>query len=226
MEIAMLLAMRIAHEIADAAIVVALRAVFGIPDEFVDEVAEMQDEAQARVGRRVLVVVDHAPVGRLRAEVRVLARNEREAHGTRVVEGGRGQRAADAAAVAVGIGEAVPVLARGLEAADEHAAGPVRVGGDDGFLDRDDVAEIGVLGHFEIERNRPGGVRRVARPQHHAVEGRIARGDPFAKRLAMLAPLRARRRGNRAAPHGNGAERRGAGKKATAGELRHARTPA
>jgi len=226
MEVGMFFTVLVAYELTDAAIVIALRPVFRIPDEFVNEVAEMQDETQALVGCRVLVVVDHAPVGRLRAEIRVLAGNECEAHGAPVIMRRGRQRAADAAAIAVGIGEAIPVLARGFEAADEHAAGPVRVGCDGGFFDRDDVGEIGVFGHFEIERSGLGGVRRVARPQHHAVEGRIARGDPFAKRLAMLAPFRSRRRGDRAAPDGDGAERRGAGEKATARELRHVRTPA
>ena len=63
----------------------------------------------------------------------------------------RGERAADAAAVAVFVGEAVPVLGGGLEPGRHEAAGPVGVGGDLGFSTHDDVVEFLVLRDLDGE---------------------------------------------------------------------------
>ena len=69
----------IAHDVADLAIVHALRAIFRIPDHFVDEIAEMQHEAETILFGGALVFVDHPAIGVLRALIRVLAADEREA---------------------------------------------------------------------------------------------------------------------------------------------------
>jgi hypothetical protein len=79
-EVADLLAAGIPHHIEDLAVVIGL-SVLRIPDHLVDEVAEMQNKAEAVVLRSALILVDHPPVGVLRARVGVLATDEREAHG-------------------------------------------------------------------------------------------------------------------------------------------------
>ena len=80
MKIVDLLAVLVTHEVANAAVIHALRPVFRIPDDFVDEIAEMQDEAQPVLFGGALILEDHSPVGVLRAVVCVLATDEREVH--------------------------------------------------------------------------------------------------------------------------------------------------
>ncbi len=63
-EVADLLAVRIPDHIVELAIEVALWPVFRIPDDLVDEVAEMQNEAEAIIVRRALSFVDHPSVRR------------------------------------------------------------------------------------------------------------------------------------------------------------------
>ena len=94
-------------------------------DDLVDEIAQVQHEAEALVRRRALVLEDHLAVRVHRALGRALAADEGELRGARVVGRRRGQRAADAAAVAVFVDEAVPELAGRRQLGDQHAAGPV-----------------------------------------------------------------------------------------------------
>jgi hypothetical protein len=161
-EVVVLLAVGITHELADAAIVHALRPVLRIPDQFVDEIAQMQHEPEAILGRGLLVLEDHASIRILRTVVDVLARHEREAHRPPIVFGRRRQRAADAAAVAIGIGEAIPVFVRRLEAADQHAAGPIGSRRYFHVRCRDDVLECLVRCDFAGQVH--AGLRTGARP--------------------------------------------------------------
>jgi hypothetical protein len=117
----------------------------------VDEVAEVQHEADLLGARAALVLVDHAAIRVRGADRHVLAAHEREAHRARVALARRGERAADAAAVAVVVGEAVPVFGGGLEAGRHEAAGPVGVGGDFGLSAHDDVVECLILRDFHGE---------------------------------------------------------------------------
>jgi hypothetical protein len=75
-----LLGVRIANNVAEAAIVHALRAIFGVPDDLVDEVAEVQHEVEPVGFRRPLVFENHPPIRVLRALIDVLAAHERELH--------------------------------------------------------------------------------------------------------------------------------------------------
>ena len=98
-EVADLLAVGDAHDLVDRPVVACLAAVLRIPDDLVDEVAEVQHEVELLGGRRALVLEDHPPIRVQRAFVDVLAADEREVHGACIVGRGRRQRAADAAAV-------------------------------------------------------------------------------------------------------------------------------
>ena len=117
-EIVDLFAVRIADNIAEPPIVHALRPVFRIPDEFVDEVAEMQHKAEPIWFGGVLILVDHPSISILRSIVCVLATDKSEPDRSGIVIRRRSDGAANAAAESVCIGEAVPVNVRRLQAAD------------------------------------------------------------------------------------------------------------
>ena len=68
--------------------VVAVRHLLGIFDDLVDEVAEVQHEAEPLIGGRALVLPDHAAIRVLRALVDALARDEGEADRARIVSVG------------------------------------------------------------------------------------------------------------------------------------------
>src|SRR4029450_12659456 len=106
-KVVVLLAVRIADDVADGACVVALRSILRVPHDLVDEVAEMKDECQAVCGSATLVLPDHAAIGVARAELNVLTADERELHWPSVGRDRRGERATDAAAEPVFVGEAV-----------------------------------------------------------------------------------------------------------------------
>ncbi len=175
-EVVQLLAVRVADDVAKppAAIDAAWR-VFGIFHDLVDEVAQMQHEAQTFRARPPHVLVDHAPVGVERAIGDVLAADEGELHGTVVAWRRRGQRAADAAHVSRVVDEAIPILARGLQTGGEETARPVRGRAHLHIAARDHVREALVVRDLHHQPVRPGaGVRRAARPQDHAVGRRIS----------------------------------------------------
>ena len=134
-----------------AAAVLALRHLVRVIHHLVDEVAEVQHEAELLGARAALVLVDHSTIRVRGADGHVLAAHEREAHRARIAFARRSERAADAAAVAVFVGEAVPVLGGGREPGRHEAAGPVGVGGDLGFSTRDDVVECRILRDFDGE---------------------------------------------------------------------------
>ncbi len=131
MEVLDLLTVRIPDDVAQASVVHALGAIFRIPDELVDKVAEVQNEAQPiRLGR-ALVLEDHPPVGVLGAVVGILTTDEGEFYGSRIVRRRRGDRSADAARHSSLVGEAIPVDAGRLEVSHEDPTGPVRRRGND-----------------------------------------------------------------------------------------------
>ena len=88
MEVPDLFAVRIADDVAQAPVVHTLRPILRVPDDFVDEVAEVQHEAEPILLGGALILEDHPPIGVLRAVVGILAADEREAHRSRIVVGG------------------------------------------------------------------------------------------------------------------------------------------
>src|SRR5690606_40465088 len=98
------------RERVPAVVAMPVLDLLGRLDDLVDEVAQVQHEADALTGRRALVLMDHPPVGIERTLRQALAAHEGEARRARIVRRRRGERAADAAAVAVLVHEAVPVL--------------------------------------------------------------------------------------------------------------------
>ena len=125
MEVAGLAAIGNPADLVDRAVVARLHLV-GIFDDLVDEIAEVENETELIGGRRALILEDHPAIAVELAFIDALAADEGEIDRPRIVRQRRGDRPADAAAVPLSIGEAVPVDARRLEMADQHARRPVR----------------------------------------------------------------------------------------------------
>src|SRR4029079_9424060 len=90
------------------------------------EIPEVENETEAIGWRRALVLEDHPAIAIELAFVDALATDEREIDRPWIVRERRGDRPADAAAVPLCIGEAVPVDARRLEVTDQHPRRPIR----------------------------------------------------------------------------------------------------
>ena len=87
--VAELVAVRVFEKWAQAAAaVLALRHLVRVIHHLVDEVAEVQHEAELLGARAALVLVDHAAIGVRGADRHVLAAHEREAHRARVALAG------------------------------------------------------------------------------------------------------------------------------------------
>jgi len=99
-------------------------------DDLIDEVAEMEDEAEAAVGRCALVLPNHPEQGILSAFIDALARDEGEAHRALVAWIRRRDGSTNAASAAFIVGKTVPVDGARPEAGGEHSAGPIGFGGD------------------------------------------------------------------------------------------------
>src|SRR6476469_4959657 len=111
MKVGVLLAARIANDVANAPRVVSLRPILRGPTNLVDEDAEVEDEAQPFGGIAPFVVRDHTTIRVARAQLHVLATDECETRRTSVSPSWRRERPANPAAEAVLVGEAIPVLA-------------------------------------------------------------------------------------------------------------------
>ncbi len=188
MEVADLAAVRNAPDIVDDAVVARLHLV-RIFDHLIDEVAKMEHEAELVGGCGALVFEDHPAIGVELAFVDALAADEGEVDGARIGRQRRSARAADAAAVARGIGEAVPIGMRGLQPADEDARGPVGGGRHRRRRLRDDAAELRVLRDLDRQQLAGAGCERAAGPQDHAGRVGIARRDALRIKVARLAPV-------------------------------------
>src|SRR6185369_2177218 len=102
------LALRILDRKRDEAVVdMAVLHLVRITHDFVDEVAQMQHEAELLLGCGALVFPDHPSVGIQMTYADILATDESEARRPRIVRAWRRQRAADAAAIALVVDEAV-----------------------------------------------------------------------------------------------------------------------
>src|SRR4029079_4222795 len=111
MKVGVFLAARIANDVANAPRVISLRPILRVPNDLVDEVAEVEDEAQSFGRIAPFVVYDHTSIRVARAQLHVLATDECEARRASVSPSGRGERPANPAAEAVLVGEAIPVFA-------------------------------------------------------------------------------------------------------------------
>src|SRR5206468_1993763 len=121
----------------------------GILDHLVDEIAEVQDEVELLGGGSALIFVDHPAIGVELALIDILTAHKCKVHGAGIVWQWRGDGAADAAAVAVPVGESIPIDSRRLEAADEHPGRPVGRRRNRNARLRDDPAEPLVFGDFD-----------------------------------------------------------------------------
>src|SRR5215475_15747499 len=101
MEVTNLFTVPETDKVAQPSCVHALRPVFWIPDHFVDEVAEMEHEAELIVRRPLFVLPNHPAVGCRGALLYVLTAHESEAHSPAILFVRRGDRAAHAAAEAI-----------------------------------------------------------------------------------------------------------------------------
>src|SRR3954465_8430904 len=102
------------------------RQLIGIFDDLINKITEGRHETELIGGRRALVLKDHPAIAVELAFIEALAADEGEIAGPGIFPRRRGYRPADAAAVPLSVGEAVPVDARGLEMTDQHARRPIR----------------------------------------------------------------------------------------------------
>src|SRR3569832_1131835 len=83
--------------------------VFGILHHLLDEIAEVQDEVELILRQSALILEEHPAIAVHLAFVGALAADKGEFNRPRIVRTRRGDGAADAAAVAVRVGETVPI---------------------------------------------------------------------------------------------------------------------
>ncbi len=188
MKMANLAPVRDARDLVDRAVVARLRLV-GILDHLVDEITQVQNEAELLGGGSAFIFVNHPAIGVELALVDILTAHECEVHRSWIAWQRRGDRAADPAAVSVGVGEPIPVSARRLESANQNARGPVRGAGDRRLRVRNDSAEGLILGYLDGQELACVLGERMPRPQDDAVRIGIARGDPLGIEITPLIPV-------------------------------------
>src|SRR5215831_7617438 len=189
MKVTNLLAARVTNDVAQPPRVISLRSVFWIPNHFVDEIAEVEHEAESLIRRSPLVFPDHPAVGRRGALLHVLAAHEGESHRPAILIGRRRDRATDPAAEAMLVSKAIPVNVSWLEAGCERAAGPVTLGGKFRFGDGHDPIEVRIIGDLDRQLPRLGARRRrPASPQDHTIRMRIAGSDALGIKIPSLTP--------------------------------------
>ena len=167
-------------------------SLFGILNDLVDEVAKVQHEAKLILRPRAFVFEDHPAISVELSFVDALAADEGEVHCARIVWQRRGDRAADPAAVSVGVGKPIPVSARRLESANQNARGPVGGARDRCPRVRNDSAECLILGYLdgqELACALGTFGKRTPGPQDDAVRIGIARGDPLGIEITPLMPV-------------------------------------
>src|SRR5690606_35022483 len=153
-----------------------------------------------------LVLEDHAPIRVLRAFAYVLATDESETRRPRIIGWRRGARAADSAAAAFFVHEAIPIDATWLEVRDEHSTRVVRFRDGTRRCSGEHSLEFRIFsdlnGQAHDGRRLRGG---VARPQEHAVRRWIAGCDALLEIVTSLYPRRTGRRWACASPGQGGA---------------------
>src|SRR5215813_3530497 len=221
-KIADLFSARVAHNVAQPPIVVPLRPVVWIPNDLIDEVAEMKDEVESFGLRGPFVLEDHAAVRVLRTLIDVLAAHKREARCVRVIAGRRSPRAAKATRETVIVDESIPVHPSWSEPTDERATRPIRFDRYRHARRGDHPSEAAVLRDLHQETSLPPNVLKGAPgPQEDAVRLRIAGSDTLGIEIAPLFPCAARRPRKRAARDERRAQRGGGYDEAAPAELSH-----
>ncbi len=173
-------ALRKARHLIDGAVVARLHFV-GILDHLVDEIAEVQNEIELLRGGRAFVFVNHPAVGVELSFIHILTAHEGEVHRAGIVWRRRGDGAADAAPVAVGVGKPIPVGVRGFESADQNARGPVGHARDRRLSVRNDSFECLILGDLNRQEMTFALGEGPPRPKDDAVRVGIARRDSLRK---------------------------------------------
>src|SRR6266853_686326 len=109
-EVPNLFAIRITNEVSQPAVIHPLRAIFRIPNEFVDEIAEMQHEAEAVLFPCSFIFKDHSSVRVLCSLRHILTTHESKANRPWVIRVRRCNRATNATANAFSIRKARRVM--------------------------------------------------------------------------------------------------------------------
>ncbi len=190
-EIADLVAVRYARNLKDRAVVARLH-LFGILDDLVDEITEVQDEIELLSGGSAFIFVDHPAKCVGRALIDILTAHECEVHRTGIFWQRRCDRAADSAAISGGVGKPIPVSARRLESANQNARRPVRSARDRCVRPRNDPLECLILGYLDDQELACALGERTPRPQDDAVRVGIAGGDPLRIEITPLTPAHTR----------------------------------
>src|SRR5215212_551232 len=173
MEVADLVPIGDARNFVDRAVVPGLHFI-RIFDDFIDEVTEMQDEIEPALRRRALIFEDHAAIGVELAFIDALAAYEGEVNRAWIVRPRRGDGPADAAAVALRVGEAIPVNAGRLEPSGEHPTRPVRRCRNYRRGVGDDAVKAFVLRDLDRQRMPGALIEGPPGPQDDAVGSRIS----------------------------------------------------
>src|SRR6185436_7556641 len=135
-----------------------------------------------------LIFEDHAAVGVELAFIDTLAADEGEVDRAWIVRPRRGDGPADAAAVALGVGEAIPIHAGRLEASGKHPARPVRRRRNRRRGAGDDAAKALVLGDLDRQHMAGALIEGPPGPQDDAVGSRIPRSHALRIKIAALLP--------------------------------------
>src|ERR1051325_9383704 len=109
----------------------------------------MENDTESILRTHALILEDHTAIGVELALIDILTAHECEVHCAGIVWQRRSDRAADPAAVSVGVGKPIPVSARRLESANQNARGPVRGARDRRLRVRNDPAECLILGYLD-----------------------------------------------------------------------------
>src|SRR5262249_10171469 len=99
----------ITNDVPQTAVVHSLRSVFGVPDEFIDEVTEMQHESETILLFRPFIFKNHSPICILGTLVDILTRYECKAHWPFIIVCRGSNRPADSTPITRFIGKAIPI---------------------------------------------------------------------------------------------------------------------
>src|SRR6516162_280736 len=125
MKVPDLFAVFVSNDVAKTTTVHPLRTIFGVPHYFVDEVSQMEHEAQLISLLRGHIFKDHSAICILRALIGVLTTDKGKPHGPVVAANWSRDGPSQTAAIATLISKAVPVDSGRLQPASQDAAGPV-----------------------------------------------------------------------------------------------------
>jgi len=174
-KVRVLLAVRISHDVENFAVVHTLRPVFGIPDDLVNEIAQVKNESDLFRLACPLIFENHPPVSVLSSLIRVLAAYKDELHWTHVRFFWRGDRPPNAASFAKFVGESVPIHVTRFQPTYKHAAGVIGISADRRIGGGYHVLELFVFGDLDMKFVDERIVDRgAASPQQDAVAVGIA----------------------------------------------------